>query len=405
MKDAANIPGAIYLNKKRWWWRVKLPGESRFRQIPLKPAGARFATADKATAVNIAQQLLQRHTVSAQQPDRWDGKLATLCALYIQHAKKIYPPPSKQPREIEYSIMPLADMFGGMPAEEFTPVNLKNYRQHLIESHLPDNENKNRPIGRSTINRRITTIKKMFRWAASECLCPVHIYQAIMTVDGLRRGTGGLRDEKRIAPAPPEAVEKVLAVVTPVVADMIQIQQLTGMRPGELVRLRPCDIDRTGAIWLYFPSQHKTMHLGHARTISIGPKAQAILAKYLVRPKESCCFTGALSADQARRRRAQKRKTPMSCGNAAGTNKKGTARYAEHFGVAAYRKAIERACQKAGVEKWHPHQLRHSAATEIARRYGLDAARAVLGHRSVAVTNIYAELDMQKAKEVAREIG
>ena len=35
---------------------------------------------------------------------------------------------------------------------------------------------------------------------------------------------------------------------------------------------------------------------------------------------------------------------------------------------------------------WHPHQLRHTKATEIRREAGLDAARVVLGHRSQQIT-------------------
>jgi hypothetical protein len=54
---------------------------------------------------------------------------------------------------------------------------------------------------------------------------------------------------------------------------------------------------------------------------------------------------------------------------------------------------------------WHPHQLRHTKATEIRRAVGLDAARAVLGHRSPAVTEVYAELDQTKAAEVMERLG
>jgi integrase len=42
---------------------------------------------------------------------------------------------------------------------------------------------------------------------------------------------------------------------------------------------------------------------------------------------------------------------------------------------------------------WNPHQLRHSAATRIRREFGLDAAQVVLGHRTLAVTQVYAEQD------------
>ncbi len=34
------------------------------------------------------------------------------------------------------------------------------------------------------------------------------------------------------------------------------------MRPAELCILRPADIDRSGDVWVYRPSDHKTQHHG-----------------------------------------------------------------------------------------------------------------------------------------------
>ena len=58
-----------------------------------------------------------------------------------------------------------------------------------------------------------------------------------------------------------------------------------------------------------------------------------------------------------------------------------------------------------GWGHWHPHQLRHAAATRIRRQYGLEAARAVLGHKSLAITEVYAEQDTAKVEEIARLAG
>jgi integrase len=55
--------------------------------------------------------------------------------------------------------------------------------------------------------------------------------------------------------------------------------------------------------------------------------------------------------------------------------------------------------------RWTPNQLRHTKATEIRREAGLDAARAVLGHRSPAITEVYAELDTAKAAEIMERLG
>ena len=57
------------------------------------------------------------------------------------------------------------------------------------------------------------------------------------------------------------------------------------------------------------------------------------------------------------------------------------------------------------VPHWHPNQLRHTKATEIRREAGLDAARVVLGHRSPQITEIYAEIDLNKAAEVMARLG
>ncbi len=57
------------------------------------------------------------------------------------------------------------------------------------------------------------------------------------------------------------------------------------------------------------------------------------------------------------------------------------------------------------AHRWHPHQLRHTKATEIRREFGLDAARATLGQKSLGMADEYAELDMGKAEEVAWRLG
>jgi integrase len=113
---------------------------------------------------------------------------------------------------------------------------------------------------------------------------------------------------------------------------------------------------------------------------------------------------------------------------------------ADHYRIDSYRKTIQRACDRAfppppelarrpgestetwqsrltdeqRVElrawrrdhRWHPHQLRHNAATEIRRRFGLEAARVILGHSSAKITDaVYAERDAQMAIRVALDAG
>jgi integrase len=57
------------------------------------------------------------------------------------------------------------------------------------------------------------------------------------------------------------------------------------------------------------------------------------------------------------------------------------------------------------VAPWTPLQLRHTAATALRARYGLEAARVVLGHARAETTQIYAERDQARAREIMTELG
>ena len=76
-------------------------------------------------------------------------------------------------------------------------------------------------------------------------------------------------------------------------------------------------------------------------------------------------------------------------------------RYTRH----SYRVAVQRACKRAGIPAWSPRQLRHTRATLIRQAYGLEAAKAVLGHADTKITEIYAERDLELAMRIMREIG
>jgi site-specific recombinase XerC len=69
---------------------------------------------------------------------------------------------------------------------------------------------------------------------------------------------------------------------------------------------------------------------------------------------------------------------------------------------------INRTRAKDGTEPlphWAPNQLRHAAATEIRKAYGLESAQAVLGHSHMNVLEIYAEKNLDLAAEIMRKIG
>lgn len=150
--------------------------------------------------------------------------------------------------------------------------------------------------------------------------------------------------------------------------DMIRLQRLTGMRSGELVRMRWAEIDTSEAVWVYKPSKHKGASRGKKRSIYLGPKAQRILMKY-----RDC--------------------DPMWMGPRRPRS------------VSSYGKMVEAVCERAGLEHWTPHQLRHSRLSEVRRQAGLDASQVIGGHATITVTQNYAERQDALGRRVAKETG
>jgi hypothetical protein len=110
---------------------------------------------------------------------------------------------------------------------------------------------------------------------------------------------------------------------------MVELQLVTGMRPGEVIAMRPRDIDRTTRPWQYKPAHHKTLHHGHDRVVFLGKKAQAIITPYLLRPEDKPLFSPAEAEKQRREaiheQRVQTNSTPLSCGNIPGLRGMGRA--------------------------------------------------------------------------------
>jgi integrase len=80
---------------------------------------------------------------------------------------------------------------------------------------------------------------------------------------------------------PDAFVEAIPPHVSRQVWAMIELQRLTGVRPGEVVIVRTCDLDTTGRIWVYTPASHKTEHHGKERLIYLGLRAIEVVRPWL----------------------------------------------------------------------------------------------------------------------------
>ncbi|GMU35003.1 MAG: hypothetical protein AMXMBFR20_28750 [Planctomycetia bacterium] len=339
----------------------------------------------------------------------------------------------------------LRTYFGQTLAIEFGPNSLRTLRDEMIRGN-PNAIPPRIAWSRKYTNSQIQCIRHVFKWAAARELVPASVHQALCTLEPLRRGRSGARENPKVGPVPEHLLEGVRPYLNDQVRAVVDLQLLTGARPGELLCLRPIDIemDETLGIWTYRPETHKNAYREKERVIYFGPKAQEIIEPFLVnRLTNAYLFSPAEAEAERRAAVTAARKTPLSCGNRPGTNRcdDPKKKAMDHYTTTAYCRSIQYACDKAfplpahlakrrkeAAEQWearmkqekkwdelvewrkghrfHPHQLRHSAATSLRREFGLEAAQLTLGHASAQITDaVYAERDRSRVMEIMRKIG
>ena len=345
--------------------------------------------------------------------------VSELLVAYLGFAESYYSSegqPTKEFGAMVNAIEPLNTLYGDTSANDFGPLKLKAIREQLIQQD----------ICRTETNKRIGRIKRVFKWGVSEeMISPVH--ESLRTVSGLKFGRTSARESEPVKPVDRTTVELTIPYVTPQISAMIRLQLLTGMRPGEVIRMRPSDIDKAADVWIYTPATHKGRWRGHDRTVPLGPQAQQLIEPFLGRPEEDFLFSPAEADEYRHELRAvhRNRKTPIyPCELRAREKRKLKARgrksrrpKGNHYTPDSYRRAIEygvtrsnrerkKADPEAGsIPKWSPYQLRHSFATNIRRDYGVEAAQLGLGHARTNIVDVYAEKNLSLIVDIARKSG
>ena len=368
--------------------------------------------------------------------------LTELIARFWRHAQAYYRLDGKSTGEAENfksALRPLRQQYGATPAAAFGPLSLRALRASMLlpqpvvdpKTKEPKLDDAGKPItrpgwSRNHANAQVNRIKRMFKWAVAYELIPPAVYHAVKEVDAIRRGRDGARETAPVKPVSSDLVEPVLAHVASEVAAIIRLQLLTGMRPGEAVLMRGVDLDMSDNVWVYTPQRHKTEHHGLEWSIYLGPQAQDLIRPFLNLDAAAYLFSPVNAERDRRDALHAARKTPLSCGNRPGSNRstKPAKSPGAHYTTITYYKAIIAGCDKAfappeaiarlrlparrgkvrtrwetlaewqrrlGPERWaelrrwqkehrwHPHQLRHNAATQYRRDADFEVAKTLLG--------------------------
>jgi site-specific recombinase XerD len=148
---------------------------------------------------------------------------------------------------------------------------------------------------------------------------------------------------------------------------MVELLARTGMRAGELATLRDDAMFRLGEHhWLRI----EVGKLHNGRTVPLHPLLVGLISDY--RAERGPSATGLLVERRSH--------TPFD-------------RRTIHRYVASV-------ARRAGIGHVHPHQLRHTLATQcINRGMSLEAVAALLGHRSPKMTGVYARISSEVVAE------
>lgn len=390
-RHKASGQAVVYVNGSAVYLGVygSTKSHERYREF-LAAWHAQLANAmESRTAEDAEETLAKTINPAALRQKRRDGGVVTLDELifvYRRHARTYYVKHGKVTREAEMIVEVtglLGRKHGDESIEEFGPIALDEFRDGLITE---------KDWSQKVINKNVGRLIRMFKWGVAKELCSAHIPAQLAALGGLKKGRTPARETKGVSSVGDAHIDQTLPYLPQIVADMVRFQRLTGARPGEVCSLRPCDIDRSDEVWVYTPDEHKTEHHEKSRQVYIGPQAQQVLSPYLLRAATACCFSPAESVARAKRLQQERGKKWHS--------RKGLViaprwKPAERYQVSSYRVAVRRGCKQAGVPIWTPNQLRHTAATAIRKRYGLEAAQVICGRQTADVTQVYAERDKQ----------
>ncbi len=293
---------------------------------------------------------------------------------FWNHAQTHYLKDGKQTSEIHCyrsCLKVLQELYGMTPAKDFGPLALKAVRASMVagDPYAKDAEGKpvpRKPWNRTNVNTMVGRIRRVFKYAVENEMIDAAILTALQAVAPLLAGRTEAHDNAPRHAVDQDQIDAVRSLVSPLVRDLIDIQLLTGARSGELLMLTSGMIDRTGEVWRADLDSHKTIHHGKKRTLFFGPQCQLILTKYL-------------SADPA---------APLF-----------------RITRTAYCRAITRVCDKAGIERWTPHWMRHTSVTRIREQHGIEVAQAIAGHATTAMTDHYSAKMDKLGIEAARACG
>lgn len=260
-----------------------------------------------------------------------------------------------------------------------------------------------RGMSASSVTRHLATIRVLFRWMLArqmiaespaqyldrptkwkklpEVISPARM-NALLEARGRAPGPRSTKAAKDDAAGAARAAAEEAGLRLRDIA-MLELMYASGLRASEVATIGLIDLAQDHAFVRVHGKGNKH------RLVPIGEPARRALAAYLheVRPK--------LASPEGRR------------GIRAAANDAGKiflSRTGRPLERVAVWQIVKRHARAAGLDKAHPHTLRHSFATHLlAGGADLRVVQELLGHADISTTQIYTHVDRSRLKDVHRQ--
>lgn len=339
------------VRSERWvidlqWLRIDESG----RMVPERyfetlPDGTKAEAARKR-----AREILDATTRGTFKPDApAPVKLHSALDVYLTWAKVNRP---KSNRARESIARALRAHLTDLPLDELAPWHVEKYKAARREA-----------VGPATVNREVAMLKHLAGLAAAGTLEGVRMDRlaaaSVRAVKMLREPPG------RVRSLTPNEERRLLAAMDDDLRPIVLVADATGMRRGEVARLRAHQVDLDAAeIVLTVTKSNKP------RRVPISDTIAPVLAAAVERVN------------------VERRARPDAPGYLF------PSRRGRPYSLDAISRAFSRAVDAAGIEDLRFHDLRHDAATKMRRSgHGLDVIAKVLGHADVSTSARYAHVE------------
>jgi integrase len=234
-------------------------------------------------------------------------------------------------------------------------------------------------------------VKRLIKFGEQEGLIDPHHALTLRSIPDLRP-TEGARS-KQVQPIPIKHAFAIYRELNERWRAIFAFHLFTGQRAETALRAKFEEIDTSTVPWKYSPVMHKNTWRGKPLTILIGPRARAAIRPYM--SASGMLWPGRhmnISLDK------QKSTKVPRCRD-------------------AYKRAIESACQRAGLPHYTPQQIRHTSATFLVGKLVPESIiGAILGHHgrgdddslstgSGTITGRYAAVSRRRVEAVVEKWG